>query len=392
MSWTALTPIEVKKATPVFLANLFFSIHYAAIVYVNSSLLEEFFSLNVISVLFLLGALGNVFFFFIVPHLLKRYGNKALFFFFVLLDFIATGGLALSGNSYLIAFFFLLFESVAMMIYFHLDIFLVDASLERNTGEIRGIDLTIANSAIALGPLLIAFFAFEGNLSNLYIISTILLIPLLYLSFFSFKLFKDGRTHPKEGEFYTALKLWFKNKDVKRITLARFFLEFFYAFMVIYVPVYLHTEIGFSWAEIGTIFTIMLLPFVLLQLPAGEVADRFIGEKELLILGFFCCGAAVLFMPFLAKSFIYWTVALFVSRIGAALIEVMTDTYFFKKVDKHDTGFISIFRLTRPVGIMAGSVYGVLVLAYTGYAGMFFTLAIISFIGMITCLKIHDTL
>ena len=55
--------------------------------------------------------------------------------------------------------------------------------------------------------------------------------------------------------------------------------------MVIYTPIYLHEHIGLPWSDIGIIFTIMLLPFVLFEFPAGKLADGKWGEKEPPIIG-----------------------------------------------------------------------------------------------------------
>jgi MFS family permease len=381
-----LTPTEIKKAIPVF-----FSIHYAAILYVNSSLLEEHFSVNAVSALFVLGAMGNMIIFFFVPRLLKKLGNRALFFLFVLIDLISTAGLAIVKAPLFIAIFFLLFEAVSIMIYFNIDIFLEDATLDEHTGEMRGIDLTLANAAFVIGPMLVAFLTLEHNFSRLYWMSALMLLPLLYLAFFSFKSFRDGHIEAVESSFLKSFRMWIFDGDVKRITLARFGLEFFYAFMVIFVPLYLHNILGFDWIELGTMFTIMLIPFVILQLPAGEIADRWLGEKEILILGFFFMGASALSMPFLPKDFGLWTLALFMSRVGAALVEVMTDTYFFKSVDKRNTGLISIYRISRPAGIVAAGVAGSIILAESNYYGIFFFLGIISLWGMIESLRIRDT-
>ena len=391
MNWRSLTPTEIKKATPVFVADLFFSLHYAAILYVNSSLLEEYFSLTTVSLLFVLGACGNIILFFLAPQLLKKVGNRGLFFIFVLFEALATAGLALAHTAHSVIVYFLILSSVSTMIYFCIDIFLEDASLEENTGEIRGIDLTIANTAIALGPLLITLFVVTNDFVQLYALSTILLFPLLYLLFFDFKDFKDGEVKPEEGRFLDAVRLWWRDRDIKSVTIARFILEFFYAVMVVYVPVYLHEHIGFSWSEIGSIFAIMLLPFIFLQLPAGEVADRWLGEKEIMTLGFICTGVAVLLMPSLDKSFALWTLALTLSRVGAALIEIMTDTFFFKHVDKRDTGLISVFRLSRPVGLVAGALLGIAVLAHYGYDELFFLLAVICVWGVAETAKLRDT-
>ena len=54
-----------------------------------------------------------------------------------------------------------------------------------------------------------------------------------------------------------------------------------YAWMVIYTPLHM-LDLGFTWEEIGQIFTIMLIPFVLVEYPAGWLADKYIGETEMM--------------------------------------------------------------------------------------------------------------
>src|SRR5438105_4914929 len=118
MNWRSLTPTEVRKVTPILVADLFFSIHYAAILYVNSSLLEKYFPLTTVSFLFVLGAIGNIFLFLLTPRILKKIGNRALFFIFIFLEAMATAGLGLAHTAAFVVFFFLLLSSVTTMIYF----------------------------------------------------------------------------------------------------------------------------------------------------------------------------------------------------------------------------------------------------------------------------------
>jgi MFS family permease len=119
--------------------------------------------------------------------------------------------------------------------------------------------------------------------------------------------------------------------------------------MVIYTPIYLYAHLGFNWKEIATIFTIMLLPFVLIQFPLGKYSDK-IGEKKMLILGFLVASIATLSLFFIKKSEVWiWAVALFTTRIGAAIIEIMSDVYFFKHITKENDEFIAIYRNTAPV-------------------------------------------
>ncbi|MBX4206395.1 hypothetical protein KW784_01250, partial [Candidatus Parcubacteria bacterium] len=87
-----------------------------------------------------------------------------------------------------------------------------------------------------------------------------------------------------------------------------------------------------------------------------------------------------------------WALVLFLSRVGAALVEIMTETYFFKKIDAADTGLLSIFRLARPAGIMLGAALGSVSLAFLPFPHLFFILAVVVFFGMKESLFLKDTL
>ncbi|MEK7147744.1 MAG: MFS transporter, partial [Patescibacteria group bacterium] len=159
----------------------------------------------------------------------------------------------------------------------------------------------------------------------------------------------------------------------------------------IYVPIYLHTYIGFSWYEIGIIFSIMLLPFIIFEWPAGELADKKFGEKEIMSLGFLIMFGALTFMPSLDKMIVAWTVALFISRIGAAFIEITTESYFFKQIGPTDSGLISIFRLARGFGLISGASTGALAIAFWPFESIFLVLAFASLLGWRVSSRLRDT-
>ena len=187
-------------------------------------------------------------------------------------------------------------------------------------------------------------------------------------------------------------RLWWRTKSVRRVTLTKLVLEIFFAIMVIYTPIYLHSNLGFEWSELGVMFTIVLLPFVILEWPAGLLADRFFGEKEMMSVGFVLMGGALLIMPYLGPVFLIWTLVLLLSRVGASLVEVMSESYFFKHVDGQDTRLISIYRLARPVGIVIGSALGAVVLNLVSFQTIFLVLAIIALFGLKESLTLKDTL
>ncbi|MEX2013751.1 MAG: MFS transporter [Parcubacteria group bacterium] len=380
------------RFVPVFIATFFLSIHAGAILYVNSSLLGSFFGSGAVSLVFIIGALGTVMIFLFAPKLIDRFGKRPLLSIFLFLAALGTFSLAFATWPWLVALSFIAYASSLPMIYYCLDIFLEELSLDGKTGEIRGSYLTVLNLGIALGPFALAFFSSIGDeLRPVYLAAGFLLIVPIMLALFSFK-----TETPKEHEpFYHSARLpfgdWWNNVSVRRITLSRLVLESFFVFMVIYTPIYLHSNLGFDWLELGVMFTVMLLPFVLFQWPAGELADRFYGEKEMLSIGFLITGLSLLIMPFIGKIFWAWMAVLFLSRVGASLIEIMTESYFFKQIAADDTGFISIFRLTRPASVILGAAIGAVALNLVSFEKLFLVVAIIVFLGLRESLSLQDT-
>jgi MFS family permease len=375
---------------PVFLATFFLSLNYGALLYVNSSYLAKFWGANAVSVLFLLSAFLSILLFLSLPKLLNRFGKKKMLIFFLIILLSGALGMALSGTALWVGAFFISSSAMFFMTYYCLDIFLEEESVDKHTGGIRGIYLTTLSAGIALGPLLLSYFVIGEELRQMYFLAAILITLSLLLSFFLPNAVLKHSVLKKREKL--PFRKWWHSRSLRAITLARVSLEIFYALMVIYTPIYLHNHIGFEWAELGIIFTVALLPFIILMWPAGELADRFWGEKEMLTLGFFVTGVALLAMPFIGKSFFIWMIILFLSRIGAALIEIMTDSYFFKKINAADTGMLSIFRIGRPLGLILGTIIGIISLNIFSIEKLFFIVSVVIFIGMREALYIKDTL
>ncbi len=381
----------MKKFGPVFIASFFLSLHYGAILYVNSSLLGKFFQPNAVSLLFVVGAVGNILLFLYAAKLIEKFGKRLLLIIFFLLVLASTLSLALSTTGLVAAISFVIYISVIFMLFYCLDIFLEELSTDTKTGRIRGAYLTIINLGVALGPLVLSYLTPEDGLKNVYIAVALLLIVPLLFALFSLKS-KAPKRHSFHHRALLPFKLWWQTRSLRRVTLAKLSLELFFALMFIYMPLYLHEILGFNWSVIGLMFTVMLLPFVLFQWPLGKLADHLFGEKEFMIVGFLIIGANLLYMPYLGVSIGAWTLILFLSRIGASFVEITTDSYFFKHVSPSDTGFLSIFRLTRSVSLILGAVVGVVTLNLFSFEKIFFILAIAIFFGLKESLSLRDTL
>ena len=192
-----------------------------------------------------------------------------------------------------------------------------------------------------------------------------------------------------DSRIIPALRSLKRGSDQARIITVQFILNFFYAWMVIYLPLLLSKEMGFSWPQIGVIFTIMLLPFLIFELPAGILSDRKIGEREILALGFVIMFIATFIIPSLVSAtFLVWAAILFATRIGASLVEISSETYFFKHVKEADTGLISLFRMTRPLAYVIAPLLALPIIYFFSYSASFYFLAFFVLLGLFFIPKI----
>jgi len=353
--------------------------------------MEGFIPSGTVGLLFTAGALVSLWLFSIAPKVIAKIGIYKYLLIAITLELIGIVGLALSPYPIMIVIAFILHQAAIPMILYCLDVFLEHVSKdESNTGSLRGAYLTLANITLVLSPTIVGFLLLSLSFRYIYGISAILLIPLILVSAYWLKSIKaEPPSHTKIIE--TLWSVW-KHKDIRFGMLAHYILQFFYATMVIYLPLYLIHTVGFNWSELGALFTIMLLPFVLFEMPVGWLADKKYGEKELMIFGFIISAVAAFLISIpQTPTFFIWAVILFSSRVGASIAEITTETYFFKHVKGKDSDVISLFRMSRPLSYIVAPTIATISLAFSGMSTIFIVLAIITILGALFATQIVDT-
>jgi MFS family permease len=253
----------------------------------------------------------------------------------------------------------------------------------------RGSYLTALNIGYVLAPSVSGFILARMGFSALYTLAALLLVPLLIIIINNHSI----RTiHISKINIFQSMKTLWHNRNVRNIALANFLLQFFYAWMVIYTPIFLHEQLGIPWDSVGTLFSIMLFAFVLTQIPLGRLADRHLGEKYLLIIGFVVISITTSLLFFLPSFTLpLLGLILFGTRIGASCIEVLTESYFFKKVPRDESGEISIFRNMYPIAYIIAPLIGSLVLRWLPVHYLFLILGIILLCGILFIIPIQNT-
>lgn len=359
------------------------AIHYALVAYINSSLLGQYVSNNVLDVLYIIGSILGIAFLSIAPFLLRKYGSLTTFLFFIALEMVSVFGLGVADTKVLVIILFIILISAESVLYFCLDVNLEDETrLESTTGGKRGIFLTVQNFAWVLAPLALSFLVVKNMFGRIYLLSGAMLVPLFIISVLFLKNLKE--TQVVQSHIIHALRALWRGGDQARVIILQFILNFFYAWMAIYLPLLLSKEMGFGWDRIGIMLTIMLLPFILFELPAGFLADKKIGEKEILITGLLIMCAATAVIPNIPSAvFLVWAAVLFATRIGASLVEIASETYFFKHIKEEDTGAISLFRMARPLSYVIAPLIALPVIHFFPYSTSFYFLVFFVFLGLL---------
>jgi MFS family permease len=286
--------------------------------------------------------------------IVRIFGKSNIFYFSLLFKIIVIVGLIFSVPSKIGIFLLMLYIILGHIEWVALDIIIESFSVDNRSGRIRGLHLTILNLGFLFGPFVSVYILEKMGFHGIFIFSLIFNAFVLIFSLLSFR--NVNHRFEQELKVLDVFKKIITRKNILRIYYISFVLEFFYALMIVYTPIYLQ-DLGYSWEKIGFIFTIMLIPFVLVQYPAGILADKKTGEKELLILSLFLMGISTIIIYFMGTSTILiWTIILFITRIGAALIEVLRDSYFYKKIDARDVDLINFFRTSLPLAYIFATI------------------------------------
>jgi len=377
----------------LYATNFLFALHSYIVAYVGSSFLAQFLPDNLIGLTYVAGAAVGLLSFAVFPHLLRHMSLRLAFLLVVVLEVLVFMGLTMEQSTLVSLLLF-----IAYLVLYPLGFYCLDVLLERLTkvehitGTLRGIMLTTMNAGLIVSPLLAGSLLVADVYNSVFLAGALILVPVAALIVFGLPHTSAADTPRSRVPLLTSLSCVSKSRNVRRILSLHLLLHTFFAFMVIYMPLYLHEHIGFSWPDIGLMLAVALLPYVLIEFPAGRIADRYIGEKEMLILGFIIAAGAVTAMALTeSTALVVWGGLLFMTRVGAALIESMSETYFFKKVSAEDTHTISFFRMIQPVSYLVGPALGTAALFLADFQALFLTLAGLLALGVVLGNQLIDT-
>jgi len=367
----------------------FLALAEALLFSVNSPYIAKLVSGELVGTLYSFASLAAILLLGLLPFFIKRsepgYVLATLLFAGAVVSFITAylpGFLALGA-----LVIFLAIPQVAPAVS---DIFIESSSEPNERGRVIGSEFTFMNLAFVISPIIAGFVITRLGFSSLYALSgaIFILAMLLSLRFTRGVIPKRKRT----GNMWKGLVSAWGKRDLRFILIIQFLLQFFFSWMVIYTPLYLISKFSFGYEVLGVVFSLMLLPYILLEYPLGRLADAKLGEKELLGGGFVLAAITTGIVPLISSNSIWvWALILFGTRVGAAMIEGMSATYFYKKVEASDIDLIALFRDMRPVAYIVGPLLASLVMSKFSTGALFPILAGIMLAGALIATLLHDT-
>lgn len=391
--------IDFKKTpkrhiVPIYIVTLLLIFHSFVVAYINSSFLGQYIPDAAVGIIYTVGSALSILIFLFISRVLHRVGNFKLTLLLLILDFLAVIGMAFSDSLRVAVPLFLVHLISVPLIFFNIDVFMEEqiGNNETSTGSRRGLLLTLVSLIGAVSPFISSLLVDGGvnSFTNVYILSAATLIPIIFILIFFFKDFSDPEYN--EIDTFKAIRTFWEQSNIRNVFLAHFTLQMFFMAMVVYTPLYLTNNIGLSWKEFGVVMFFAQMAYVIFEYPIGIVADKYIGEKEMMGFGFLIIAISMSWMSFVTvTSVLVWSVIMFMTRVGASLVEVTTESYFFKQTKSSDAQIISFFRITRPLAYVLGAMLASLALLYLPFNLLYVVFASLMIPAMFFTLNIEDT-
>lgn len=383
--------MKLSKINRMYVLSFLFTLHISLSAYVNSTFLVKFISEKYVGLLYTAGSLITLILLARSAGILKNLGNRKLVLWLLLINMLSLVGLITSTNTYIVGSSFIAFITTNVLVFFCIDIFIEHFGDPKTIGKTRGLYLTITSAAWMISPLITGYLVTKSGYVLIYIIALMTTFLATLVLLFSVKKFKD-RAYIKTP-FIKAYRYLKTNPHMLAITLINFILQFFFSWMIVYTPIYLNQHLGFNWDQIGIMFTFMLLPFVIFGLPVGLLIDKYhVKKRTLLSIGLVIISISTFYITQINVLDIWvWALVLFLTRVGASIVETTSEIYFFTHVKEEEAYLLGIFRDMTPLAYVIAPLLGSLVFAFLPFKSLFLILSIFVLIGLYYVTKLKHS-
>ena len=372
----------------LFLQGAFFSFSSAILSYVLSSYIEKFIDSSYVGVVYLIPNIISIILIFYFGKIIKKFGIYKAYIFDIVLLFLSLFLQAfIDKNIIYILFLLVIYQSTMALSWVFIDYYVEKYSTDSSTGNTKGLQWTIINATFIFGPFFSGFMVQYLGYEAIFLLASLMIIPPIIFVVKNFKNIKIAH----EENTKINIKEVYKNKAVFKISIVNFLLNFFYCWMTIFTPLYMNKVLNLTWDKIGVITALILLPFIIFQFPAGKIADKYLGEKELLMISILILGLSTIGL-FFVKDVFWFILILFTTRIGASVLEIMREVYLYKNINAQNVDLISFYKILSPLSWVVGPALSTILLSIFEMKYLYLILGLtILFVGIPILWNLKDT-
>lgn len=272
-----------------------------------------------------------------------------------------------------------------------LAIFVRDFASQQEIELAEGRYFLFNNIGWVIGPITGGVLAKIYANEAAFIFTGVCYIILLALFFQQHLIAKNPHLHHekekprKEESLMQNLRDYLSNRDLVIAFIITFGMYFWWSTSAIYMPIAL-TQLGYSQDVVGLVFSLSIIPLILLEFHASDGAKTH-GVRNYLVLGYALLSLCLILFTLASATMLIKLMILV--NIGSAFIEPIKEIYFFKAVRREDEErFYGIYNASYPVAYILAPIIGATLLASFGMNGIWLGAAFVFILIALTALTI----
>ncbi len=330
----------------------------------QSEQMTSYYQSSIALVLFF-ASLGSIFFF-------TRYSRVLITKIILIGSILALGGMTFATNIWHIASLDIPRAIFILLFNIALSLFLSSFYKRTQLGEAEGRFFLFNNVGWLIGPILGGLASKYFGSESVFLIAMTCYAAILALFLHQHFVAKHpDLQHAKGGHDSLPWKHileFFRNSRLRFVFAASLGLSFWLAMAFLYRAMQLKS-LGFGDEVVGFATSASVIPFILLDPRVGRWGDKY-GVKRFLLLGFAWLGVSGVMLALTSHISILFFAFMIIAYAGAACIEPLRDTFFYKSVKPADKEkFYGIYNLANPTANICGPLLGAALFIWNGYVG-----------------------
>ncbi|MFH1054763.1 MAG: MFS transporter [Candidatus Altiarchaeota archaeon] len=289
-------------------------------------------------------------------------------------------------------FFAFFFGVASQLIYASIKVHLFD--ITDSASKHFGVVATAFQAGLGLGPLVGGYLIINSLEAGLASASNLFAIDLLLVAlFFLFFRFSESKVTSKlklnlKDFIFGGIREYMKLGRVGVTVLWLTIMFTTYEGLVWTLEPLFNKYYGLDSFTTGLIMSMFILPFILFNIPAGILADRY-GKMKVLVPGLITAGFFMILFG-LARDTPLLIVFAFLSTAGLAFAWISLSGLLADASRKSKKGgIIGVWNTSEELGYLAGPILGGLVAQYSGIRMPFITLGILMILSTLLIKRMH---